>query len=69
MSSHIMTHEAIIQHYADEPSLLDSALAGLSKTDLVLALSTDTWTINQIIELRAHMPDAFQRSIRLTHGV
>jgi hypothetical protein len=62
------THEKILKQYMDGPSLLDSALAGLSETDLDLALSTDSWTIRQIVHHIVDGDDLWKTSIKIALG-
>ena len=68
MLNQIDTHEATLKQYADGPSLLDSALAGLSETDLDLALSADSWSIRQIVHHIADGDDLWKTCIKMALG-
>lgn len=61
-------HEEILKQYANGPSLLDSALAGLSETDLDLTLSTDSWTIRQIVHHIVDGDDLWKTCIKMALG-
>jgi hypothetical protein len=54
--------------YADGPTLLDSVLVGLSETDLDLALSTDSWSIRQIVHHLADGDDLWKTCIKAALG-
>ncbi len=58
----------ILARYADGPTLLDSALAGLSETDLDLALSADSWSIRQIVHHLADGDDIWKICIKAALG-
>ena len=60
--------QTILRQYADGPSLLDSALAGLYETDLNLALSADSWTIRQIVHHIADGDDLWKTCIKIALG-
>ena len=60
--------QTILAQYANGPSLLDSALAGLSETDLDLALSADSWTIRQIVHHIADGDDLWKTCIKIALG-
>lgn len=60
--------QTMLSQYADGPSLLDSALAGLSETDLDLALSADSWTIRQIVHHIADGDDLWKACIKAALG-
>lgn len=49
MNEQLSDREAIIAGYADGPSQLEAALAGLSEGDFDLAESDGAWTIRQIV--------------------
>jgi hypothetical protein len=68
MLNQIDTHEAILKQYADGPSLLDSALAGLTETDLDLTLSADSWTIRQIVHHIVDGDDLWKTCIKTALG-
>ncbi len=60
--------QAILAQYADGPSLLDSALAGLSETDLDLALSADSWSIRQTVHHLVDGDDLWKACIKMALG-
>jgi hypothetical protein len=60
--------QTILSQYADGPSLLDSALAGLRETDLDLALSDDSWSIRQIVHHIADGDDLWKTCIKIALG-
>ena len=62
------TFKTILAHYADGPALLDSALAGLSESDLDLALSADSWSIRQIVHHIADGDDIWKTCIKTALG-
>jgi len=62
------THEEILKQYADGPTLLDSALADLSESNLDLALNTDSWTIRQIVHHIADGDDLWKICIKIALG-
>ena len=49
MTEQTTSLEVILNLYADGPAKLEAALAGLSEPDLDLALTSDSWTIRQIV--------------------
>ena len=60
--------QTLLTQYADGPALLDSALAGLSETNLDLALSTDSWTIRQIVHHIVDGDDLWKTCIKIALG-
>ncbi len=54
MSNQTDTSKTLLAQYAEGPALLKSALAGLSESDLDLALTADSWSIRQIVH---HLAD------------
>jgi hypothetical protein len=58
----------ILARYADGPTLLDSALAGLTEADLDLALSADSWSIRQIVHHLADGDDIWKICIKAALG-
>jgi hypothetical protein len=68
MIDQIRTHETILKEYANGPSLLDSALTGLSETDLDLALSADSWTIRQVVHHIVDGDDLWKTCIKTALG-
>lgn len=58
----------ILAHYAEGPTLLDSVLAGLAKSDLDLALSADSWSIRQIVHHLADGDDIWKICIKAALG-
>jgi hypothetical protein len=68
MIHEIETHEGILKQYAEGPSLLDSALSGLSESDLDLAPSTDSWSIRQIVHHIVDGDDIWKSCIKAALG-
>jgi len=68
MIDQVDTHEAILKQYAEGPALLDSALAGLSESDLDFALSADSWSIRQIVHHLADGDDIWKLCIKAALG-
>ncbi len=68
MNNQINTQEAVLNQYADGPALLDSALAGLSETDLDLTLSNDSWSIRQIVHHVVDGDDIWKTCIKIAIG-
>ena len=62
------TPKTILAQYANGPTLLDSALASLSETDLDLALSADSWSIRQIVHHLADGDDIWKICIKAALG-
>ena len=60
--------QTILTQYADGPSLLDSALSGLSETDLDLAPSADEWSIRQIVHHIVDGDDIWKTCIKTALG-
>lgn len=60
--------QTILRRYADGPSLLDSALAGLCETDLDLTLSADSWMIRQIVHHITDGDDLWKTCIKIALG-
>ncbi|NJC97154.1 MAG: hypothetical protein C3F07_02615 [Anaerolineales bacterium] len=60
--------QTILAQYANGPSLLGSALAGLCETDLDLALSVDSWTIRQIVHHTVDGDDLWKTCIKMALG-
>lgn len=60
--------QTILTQYADGPSLLDSALSGLSETDLDLAPSADEWSIRQIVHHIIDGDDIWKTCIKTALG-
>jgi hypothetical protein len=58
----------ILAQYADGPSLLDSALAGLTDTDLDLSPGADSWSIRQIVHHIADGDDVWKTCIKAALG-
>ncbi|HSG42233.1 MAG TPA: DinB family protein [Anaerolineales bacterium] len=49
MNKQVHDPETILKSYADGPTLLDVALSELKESDLNLSLSSDSWTVRQIV--------------------
>lgn len=60
--------QTILTQYTDGPSLLDSALSGLSDTDLDLAPSADEWSIRQIVHHLVDGDDLWKTCIKIALG-
>jgi hypothetical protein len=68
MSEQRRHKEEIIADYADGPNRLETAIAGLSETDLDIALSSDSWTIRQIVHHIADGDDIWKVFIKRAVG-
>ena len=62
------TPKTILAHYADGPAQLESVLAGLTESDLDLALNTDSWSIRQIVHHLADGDDIWKICIKAALG-
>ena len=62
------TTQQILAQYADGPALLDSAIAGLSESDLNLALSDASWSIRQIVHHIVDGDDIWKTCIKAALG-
>ena len=62
------TTQQILAQYADGPALLDSAIAGLSESDLNLALSDASWSIRQIVHHIIDGDDIWKTCIKAALG-
>jgi hypothetical protein len=60
--------EAILARYADGPSQLEAAVAGLAEEELDLAQSADTWTIRQIVHHVVDGDDIWKIGIKAALG-
>lgn len=68
MLNQIDTTQTILAQYADGPALLDSALAGLSESDLDLALSAESWSIRQTVHHIVDGDDIWKICIKTALG-
>jgi hypothetical protein len=68
MSNQIDTHETILTQYADGPSRLEAALAGLTDSELNLALAPDSWSIREIVHHLADGDDIWKICIKAALG-
>ena len=68
MLNQIDTTKTILAQYADGPALLDSALAGLTETELDLTLSADSWSIRQIVHHIVDGDDIWKTCIKTALG-
>ena len=68
MVSKIDTHETILAQYIEGPAQLESALAGLTESDLNLALTADSWSIRQIVHHLADGDDIWKICIKAALG-
>jgi hypothetical protein len=64
----IDTTKTILAQYADGPTLLDSAVAGLSESNLDLTLSDDSWSIRQIVHHIVDGDDIWKICIKTALG-
>ena len=60
--------QTILNQYADGPSLLDSALSGLTETDLDLFPGADSWSIRQIVHHLVDGDDIWKTCIKIALG-
>lgn len=58
----------ILALYADGPVLLESELAGLTESDLNLSLTSDSWSIRQIVHHLADGDDIWKTCIKIALG-
>jgi hypothetical protein len=68
MLNQIDTTQTILAQYADGPALLDVALAGLSESDLDLALNAESWSIRQIVHHLVDGDDIWKACIKTALG-
>jgi uncharacterized damage-inducible protein DinB len=61
-------HDAALAQYADGSAQLEAALTGLTELDLNLALSSDAWTIRQIVHHIADGDDLWKTCIKAALG-
>lgn len=68
MTEQLDNQNATIAQYSDGPVQLDAVLAGLTESDLNLALTTDTWTIRQIVHHIVDGDDIWKTCIKAALG-
>ncbi len=68
MTEHANDSEAILALYADGPAQLADVLAGLTESELDLALTSDSWTIRQIIHHIVDGDDLWKTCIKAALG-
>lgn len=68
MTEQSTSPEVILNLYADGPAKLEAALAGLSEPDLNLALTSDSWTIRQIVHHIVDGDDLWKTCIKAAIG-
>ncbi len=68
MNNQIDTQDTTLKEYAEGPLLLDTILAGLSETELDLALNDDSWSIRQIVHHIADGDDIWKTCIKAALG-
>jgi uncharacterized damage-inducible protein DinB len=68
MSEQLTSQNEIIADYADGPNRLEAAIAGLSATDLDIALNADSWTIRQIVHHLTDGDDIWKAFIKRAIG-
>jgi hypothetical protein len=68
MTNQTDTSNEVLSQYADGPAQLESALAGLSESDLNLALDSDSWSIRQIVHHLADGDDIWKTCIKPALG-
>ena len=68
MSAPATEQSDILAGYAAGPDRLEAAIAGLSAADLDLALSSDTWSIRQIVHHIADGDDLWKEFVKRAIG-
>ena len=68
MTDRTYTPNEILALYADGPAQLESALSGLTDSDLNLALTSDSWSIRQIVHHLADGDDIWKICIKAALG-
>lgn len=68
MTEQTKSTSELLDLYADGPALLESALAGLTESDLDLALSADSWSIRQIVHHLTDGDDIWKICIKAALG-
>jgi hypothetical protein len=68
LTEHANDSEAILALYADGPAQQEAALIGLTDSDLNLALTSDSWTIRQMIHHIADGDDLWKICIKAALG-
>jgi hypothetical protein len=62
-----VTNKILVQ-YSDGPAILESAIQGLSESDLNLSLTPDSWSIRQIVHHLADGDDLWKMCIKAALG-
>ncbi len=68
MINQLDTPKTILAQYADGPAQLESALAGLTESDLNLSLAVDSWSIRQIVHHVVDGDDLWKTCIKTALG-
>lgn len=68
MTAPVISTDEILAQYANGPTLLDSALAGLTDPDLDLAPNVDSWSIRQIVHHVVDGDDIWKTCIKIALG-
>ena len=68
MNSQLTSQYEIIAAYLDGPNRLETAIAGLSESDLDLAPDADAWTIRQIVHHVVNGDDIWKSFIKQAIG-
>jgi len=68
MSSQTAHQSDILASFAGGPDRLEAAIAGLSAADLDLALSSDRWSIRQIVHHIADGDDLWKEFVKRAIG-
>jgi uncharacterized damage-inducible protein DinB len=68
MSEQVSSRNEVLEDYADGPNRLEAAIAGLPETGLDVALSSDSWTIRQIVHHVADGDDIWKVFIKRAIG-
>jgi len=68
MTKQADTSSEILAQYADGPAQLETILAGLTESDLNLALTADSWSIRQIVHHLADGDDIWKICIKAALG-
>jgi uncharacterized damage-inducible protein DinB len=68
MSDHTGSPDTILELFADGPAQLEAVVAGLTDSELNLALSADSWTLRQIVHHIADGDDIWMIGIKAALG-
>lgn len=68
MTEQTQDPEAILATYADGPTQLRAAIAGLAEADLDVALDAESWTIRQLVHHVADGDDIWKTCVKAALG-